>query len=292
MKNWMLRGAGLIAMSTSLLACVGMEDDLAAETGDVVSETDAVDEGDLAAAAGDVSEKAVAPKLVPLVVELWQDFNYTGDVRYVIKQEAYFGNSVGCTPGLGFENTVSSVRVRKGPDYDAYVAQNSGRKPYVMLYQDALFNGRRLALDIGGYPDLRLLDFENKATSIALDVSTLPPADLREPTHGAATHGPISVILEAHTEPLSSRCTRNNQKMTILRSKSNIDRDFGSAFNDKISSIDLVPGTSYDVTNKVTLHFDPNFAGYRHGFYQDVTQIADFRDLGIDNEISSIAIEF
>ena len=290
MKNWMFRGAGLIAMSTSLLACVGMEDDMVADTDDLAAEADAVAaETDELLADDSVSEKAVTPKLVPLVVELYQDFNYTGDVRYVYRQEGYLGNSVGCSPGLGFADTVSSVKVRKGPDFEEW--QERWGTPYVYLFQDDLYRGRRLALTIGGYPDLRDLDFENKASSVEIPSLSLPPADLREPSINVAPHGPVSVIIEAHTEPQHLRCSRPNQKMTILRSQSDISRDFGAAFQDKISSIDIIRGTSFDATNKLTLYVNANYSGYKYGVYHDSASLPDLRDLDIDNAISSIILE-
>jgi hypothetical protein len=259
-----------------------MEDDLAADLDDVAAETEQV-------AADGVSEKAVTPTLVPLVVELWQDFNYSGDVRYVIRQEGRLGHGSGCTPGLAFGDVVSSVKVRKGPDFDEWKARWG--TPYVYLYQDDLFHGRRLALTVGGYPDLRDLDFENVASSISLPSLSQPPADVREPHAIYGEQGPVSVILEAHTEPQNLRCVNRNYKMTILGNQVNIDRDFGAAFNDKISSIDVLRGTNFDASNKVTLYVDSVYRGYKYGFYHDVERLADLRDLDIDNAISSIRLE-
>ena len=279
MKTWMLRSASLIAMSTSLLACVGVEDDMAAETDDV------------AAVGDEVSEKAAGPTLLPLVVELYQDMDYGGDRRHVIRQEGMLGHGDGCTPGLWFGDVVSSVKVRKGPDYDAWVAQNSGRRPYVYLYQDDLYRGRRLALTIGGYPDLRDLDFENVASSISIQGSTLPPADLREPTRSAPAHPPVSVILEAHTEPQNLRCIKRNYKMTLLGTAMFIDRFYGSAFHDKLSSIDVLRGTNFDPTKRFTLCVNEACDGYQHGFYHDTSLVPDLRDLSIDNAVSAILVE-
>ena len=274
MKNTNLRGAVVLAMSATLLACTDMQDDLAIE--------------DEAVATLDDDE----PTLMPLMVQLYQDVNYRGDVRRAYKSEPMLGHGQGCTPGLWFGDVVSSVMVHRGPDYGVWRAKHGGKEPYVYLHQDNLYRGRRLALTIGGYPDLRDLDFENVASSMSIEPEALPPADLREPTEDAWWPvSPFSVILEAHTEPYSLRCSNPNYKMTIVGIVEDIGRDYGAAFNDKISSIDIVRGSNYDPYKIFTLYDDPGYSSYRHQFLHGYANLEDLRDRGRDNKISSVTIQ-
>jgi hypothetical protein len=288
MKNWMLRGIGMMAMSTSLLACVGMEDDLALETDESVTES----EDGTMETEKDLTAASVVERLVPLVVELYEDVNYGGDRRNVIDDESMLGQGAGCTAGLAFGNVVSSVKVRKGPDYATWVAAHGGAKPYVYLYENNSFDGRRLALGIGGYPDLRTLSFHDKASSIAIVTTAQPPADLNVAPQTAATFGAISVILEAHTSIVSKRCTEDDYKLTLLRSAWDISRDYGSTFNDRISSIDVIPGSSFDESKELTLYVHSQYQGFHDGFYHGDGSITDLRDYGLDNVISSIWLQF
>jgi hypothetical protein len=288
MKNWMLRGIGLMAMSTSLLACVGMEDDLALETDELATEAE---EGTMTTEK-DLTAAAAARRQVPLVVELYQDANYGGDRRTVIGDESMLGHGSGCTAGLWFGDVVSSVKVRKGPDYAAWVASNGGAKPYVYLYENNGFGGRRVALDVGGYPDLGTLSFADKASSIAIVTTAQPPADLNQAPRTAPDFGRISVILEAHTSITSKRCNEANYKMTLLRSAWDIARDYGAAFNDKISSIDVIPGTSFDGNKELTLFVNSQYQGFHDGFYHGHGAINDLRVYGLNDVISSVQLQF
>ena len=289
MKNVMIRAFGLMAISTSLLACVGAD-------GEVATEEELVSDGsELTLDEKAFTAAAVTPKLVPLVVQLYQDFNYGGDFRKVIENEKVLGLGSGCFSGLGFENATSSVHVRKGPDYDAWVASHDGAKPYVYLFEHNSFGGRRVALEVGGYPDLRQLGFENLASSVQIVTAAQPPADLNDSHETAPDNGRISVILQAYTEPFSIFCGPDKpagHKMTILRSEWDIGRDYGSAFQDKISRIDIIPGTAYDPTKTFTVYEDEHYQGFHDGFYHSIRRLADLRDYGLDNQISSIHLEY
>jgi hypothetical protein len=274
-----IRGAVALAMATPLLACADLPDD-------------AVVEDEAVAVAAQDADDEEEPTLIPLVVTLYQHPDFYGEHRLAYKSEAYLGHGQECVPGLGFDDTVSSVRVRKGPDYDEWRRRHDNQAPYVYLHQDHLYRGRRIALTMGGYPDLRDLYFENMASSLTIQPEPQRPANLREPTDRMIHEvDPVSIILEAHTEPRHLRCSGHDEKMTLIWSTPNIGRAYGSAFDDKLSSIDILRASAFDPNLTFVLYGDPDYSYVRQrGFYHDSQSIDDLGDRTIDNMVSSILI--
>jgi hypothetical protein len=278
MTNQTIRGALALAMATSLLACAELPDDVAVE--------------DEAVATAAQDKSADQPTLIPLVVTLYEHPNYEGYRRDAYENEPFVGRGEGCSPGLGFENVTTSVQVRRGPDYDRWMREHGGHKPYVYLHQDDLYRGRRIALTVGGYPDLRDLYFDNQVSSLSIQPESMPPANLREPAETVRLVDPVSIILEAHTEPSHLRCSGNDEKMTLIWGNFYIRAFYGPAFDNRFSSIDILRGTRFDPNMVFWLYDDLHDEGSRRrGFYHDEPSIPDLRDYHLDDQISAIGIQ-
>lgn len=159
------------------------------------------------------------PVVVPrLIVELFQHTNFRGRRGYVIEPVRF-------TRDIGFQDNISSVRVYKGPNY------TSSPNYKVLLHQHQDFQGRKLPLGPGVYPNLHEItyNFGDIVSSISFG-STL---DVVGPEWG--------------TTPLIVECYQDvefrGRKLTVLRDVANLrDAQGRTWFEDRISSIRILKG--------------------------------------------------
>jgi hypothetical protein len=290
MNKLFVRTLSALALATSLTACAADEDMSEADKEALIREGEAeytrvtarnVDESASLAAA------AANPAVVPLVVEVYQHSNFTGNRRNIVFDEPRFANSVGCQRGLNFENVVTSVMVRKGPDYATFKAAHG--EPYAVLYEHPSFQGRRLILTVGGYSNLVDESFENltsslKFTTVGIDVRD---PDVTNPTPMA----PLTAIIEAHTAAVEDRCQVQDYVLTIVRTSGDIKRDFGNTFNDTLSWVEIIPARGFNPDSVITVFEHNEFTGHHDGWrFND--RFTHLENLGLEDDVSSFRRDF
>ncbi|MBI1910067.1 MAG: hypothetical protein HYS22_07860 [Deltaproteobacteria bacterium] len=88
---------------------------------------------------------------IPIILYLYQDKNYSGDIVRII-------HDIGNLDDMDFNNRASSAKVRKGPDFNDHAKVKVWEsKNYKDGYQFLKVNGRAR----GNYPDLSTINFKN-----------------------------------------------------------------------------------------------------------------------------------
>jgi len=164
------------------------------------------------------------PIQVPLVVALWEHTQYHGRKRLVVED-------TGDLAAEGFNDTTSSIGVHPGPDYAAWKAAHGGKEPTVGFFQNLNFGGPCLILTAGGYPNIHTLyNFGDIISSVKFNVS--PP--------GAHIIAPLPLIVEIY-----KNANFTGGHITIVENSVNIPQDFGSDFNDVITSVRVKQGPNF-----------------------------------------------
>ena len=90
-----------------------------------------------------------------LIIEVFEHLNFGGRRGYVIKPVSF-------TKEIGFQDNISSVKVYKGPGF------NTSPNQKAVLYEHWQFQGKKLVLGPGFYPNLHdmIYDFKDNISSI------------------------------------------------------------------------------------------------------------------------------
>jgi hypothetical protein len=289
-KQTSLRILTAVALSSSLPACT--TDDLA-----IVDEEEAiVRDGEAefsAVTARNVDSGASLataidnPLIVPLVVELYDDPGFRGPRRNIVVDEPRFADSGACQRHIRFENVTSAVIVREGPDYATFKAVHG--EPYAVLYEHAGFQGRRLVLGVGGYSDLVRNNFENLASSLKFTTSAL--AVVTPDVSSVTPMRPLTAVIEGHMPPKERLCREPDNVLTIVRTSGDLGRDFGPAWNDTLSYLEIIPTGTFSPSGQLTVYEHDEFGGHADGWRFDQLEI-HLDQVGLDNEVSSYRRSF
>ena len=157
---------------------------------------------------------ALTPRLV---VEVFEHVNYQGRKATII-------DSVSNTEGVGVQDVISSIRIYKGPSF------NASPNYKAIFHETANYQGRRLVLGPGFYPNIH--DIPYNFGDIISSISFSPAANPTPPDYGA-----IPVIIEAFQD-----LDFHGQTSIIMRDVSNL-RDIG--MDDAISSLRIQRGPNF-----------------------------------------------
>ena len=177
---------------------------------------------------------------IPLVVVLWEHYNFVGRRRTIIQD----------TPNLylqGFNDVVSSVVVHPGPNYDAWKAAHAGKEPTVGLYEHFYYGGAVLTLTVGEYRNIfALANFNDILSSIRFN--PVPPIP--------GTFQPIRVVAEIFADPNFS-----GFRAVIVENVGHLQNYAGDLFNDAITSIKVYEGPNFQLGDQAHFYPHPDYQG-------------------------------
>ncbi len=159
----------------------------------------------------------LAPLRPRLVVEIFRDPYFRGPRGIVI-------DNVPFTQSIGFQDTISSVRVYRGPGY----ATSPNYK--VIFHEHRDYRGRQLVLGPGYYPDLH--DIAYDFGDIISSISFGPALVTTGPDYGT-----IPLIVEVY-----QHVNFQGRKVTVLRDISHTEQ---IGLHDAISSIRVFRGPNF-----------------------------------------------
>ena len=176
---------------------------------------------------------ALTPRLV---VEVFEHVNYQGRKATII-------DSVSNTGDVGVHDVISSIRIYKGPGF------NASPNYKAIFHETANYQGRRLVLGPGFYPNIH--DIPYNFGDIISSISFSPAANATPPDYGS-----IPVIIEAFQD-----LDFHGQTSIIMRDVSNL-REIG--MDDAISSLRIQRGPNFPFGGCHVVFYDqPNFEGRR-----------------------------
>ncbi len=179
------------------------------------------------------------PFVVPrLIVEIFDQPYFRGRRGLVYEPVRYTGY-------IGFQDNISSVRIYKGPNY----ASSPNYK--VILHEHIDFQGKRLALGPGFYPNLHDMTygFGNVVSSINFGSSL----EVAGPEWGT-----VPLVVECY-----EHINFQGLRAIVLRDIPNLrDAQGGTWFEDRISSLRIFKGPNCPPTGaRVIFYEHPNFEG-------------------------------
>jgi hypothetical protein len=177
---------------------------------------------------------------IPLVVALWEHVGFGGRKRLVVED----------TPNLvlqAFNDKTSAIGVHPGPDYVAWKNAHGGKEPTVGFYEHINYGGALLTLTTGAYANIHLL--HNYGDTISSVKFNPVPA-------GAGTIGPIPLVVEIY-----EHANFTGRRAVVVEDSSNVITDFGSDFNDIVSSVRVKEGPGFVAGKQAQLFRDINFLG-------------------------------
>jgi len=178
--------------------------------------------------------------MIPLVVALWENTNFGGRKRLLVDDTPILSL-------LAFNDTTSAVGVHPGPDYAAWKAAHGGKEPTVGLYENVNFGGAALILTTGAYASIhRLFNFGDAVSSVRFN----------PPPPSAAAITPIPLIVE-----LFQHDNFNGNRLVVVEDSASLSGDFGSEFNDVVTSVRVTSGPNFVAGKVAQLFRDANFGG-------------------------------
>jgi regulation of enolase protein 1 (concanavalin A-like superfamily) len=163
-----------------------------------------------------------------LVVEVYRDPNFEGPSGIVIENVPFTGN-------IGFQDSISSVKVYRGPGYA------SSPNYVVTLHEHRDYRGRQLVLGPGYYANLH--DIAYDFGDIISSISFGPALVTTGPDFGT-----IPLIVEVYQDP-----DFRGEKATVLRDVSHTD-DIG--LHDAISSIRVFRGPDFPLSGCKAIFYE------------------------------------
>ena len=170
----------------------------------------------------------LAPMRPRLVVEIFRDPYFRGPRGLVIANVPFTGD-------IGFQDTISSVRVFRGPGY------STSPNYKVLFHEHRDYRGRQLVLGAGYYPSLHDIayDFGDIISSISFGPSLV--------TTGP-DYGTIPLIVEVY-----QHVDFKGKKVTILRDVSHTNQ---IGLHDAISSIRVFRGPNFPLSGCKAIFYE------------------------------------
>ena len=228
---------------------------------------------------------------IPLVVALWEKPHYGGRKIAIIGDEPNLGPGWArdgrCQYGLDFDDTASSIGVHPGPDYEAWKARHGGAEPHVFLRTERDFGGRVIALEAGGYSDLRTLALDDAVSSVQFGQDAF---DVAPPAHAVHAIHDLAVVLRLHTAPRGAGCARADNVLTVLLPSETIAADYGAGFDDAAAWIEVLKGPDYDPSKTFSVYADRWYGGDGAHFLDSVDAV-DLAAHGLAGRVSSIRMQ-
>ncbi len=159
-----------------------------------------------------------------LIAKIFQHADYGGQYRWITRDVANFVNDI------GFNDTVSSIRVFCGNDYE--------EGDTIRFHEHVGFGGGYLDLGPGFYPNIHIQPF-----SFGDKISS---ADIRR---GVDNDRQITVFLMVR---IYKHINFRGQYRDLIRSESNLNN---VGFNDTVSSIRVFRGEDYNVEDPFVCDF-------------------------------------
>ena len=205
-----------------------------------------------------------------LIAEVFEHLNFGGRRGYVIKP-------IVSTTDIGFQDNISSVKVYKGPGFDASPNYK------LILHEHWNFQGRQLVLGPGFYPNIHDMIYNFKDTISSISFGSV----LR-------TSGP-----EWGTVPLIVECYEHaefsGRNITVLR---DVSHTGSLGLHDSISSVRIIKGPDFPAQGaEVTFFEHVDFEGSKLTIRMEATdrkkEIPNFHYLPqkFNDVVSSIKIE-
>ena len=204
--------------------------------------------------------------MVPLVAALWENANFGGRKRLLVDDTSNLATQV-------FSDRTSAIGVHPGPDYAAWKAAHGNREPTITFYENVGYGGAALRLTTGAYANIHsLYNFGDRISSVRFNAA---PEAVNPISN-------IPLIVE-----LYSNANFTGNRLIVVENSSNVINDFGSEFNDVVSSVRVRQGPSFTPEKVAQLFRDPNYLGGKidlapgnyanigasHGFNDVVTSI-------------------
>lgn len=204
---------------------------------------------------------------IPLVLVLWDDFNFAGRRRYFVND----------TPSLSqyeFDNATKSFGVHPGPDYESWKAAHGGQEPRVTLYEHDNKGGASASFTAGAYPNWPALK-NFLISSVAFNADAGLPKQI----------APIPLIVE-----LFQDINFGGKSVVIVENIAEISRYLGQEWHDRTSSARIRRGPNYTNGSFARLFRNPNDP---RGLHIDLG-VGDYPDLGrsnnFENDLDAIEI--
>ncbi len=199
---------------------------------------------------------------IPLVVALWEHTGFGGRKRLLVEN----------TPNLlaqVFNDKTSAVGIHPGPDYAAWKAAHGGQEPVVGLYEHINYGGAVLRLTVGTYSNLHLLhSFGDAISSVRFN----------PPSPSAHTIAPIPLVVE-----LYEHINFQGNRLVVIEDSASLPADFGSEFNDVVSSVRVKQGPNFAAGKHAELFRDINYLGGKidlpPGDYPNIPASHGFNDV-------------
>src|SRR5262249_30826046 len=168
-----------------------------------------------------------------------------------------------------FNDKTSAIGVHPGPDYAAWKTAHGGREPTVGLYEDINFGGAALILTNGAYANIHLLyNFGDQISSVRFN----------PPSGSAGTISPIPLVVE-----LYENANFTGNRLVVVEDSANVILDFGSEFNDVVTSVRVKQGPNYAPGKQAQLFRDITYLGGKidlpPGDYPDIGASHGFNDV-------------
>ncbi len=176
---------------------------------------------------------ALAPRLV---VEVFEHIHYQGRRATII-------DSVATTSDIGVHDIISSVKVYKGPGF------NASPNYKAIFYEDVNYQGRKLVLPPGYYPSIHEIPYN--FGDVISSVGFSPAAQTTPPDYGA-----IPIVIEAFRD-----LDFQGQKSVIMCDISDL-KEIG--MDNVISSLRIQRGPNFPFSGcQAIFYAQPNFEGRR-----------------------------
>ena len=152
-----------------------------------------------------------------LIIEVFEHLNFGGRRGYVIKPVSF-------TKEIGFQDNISSVKVYKGPGF------NTSPNQKAVLYEHWQFQGKKLVLGPGFYPNLHDMIYDFKDNISSINFASI-----------SQTSGP-----DWGTVPLILECYEHSEfrgrNITVLR---DVPHTGALGLHDSISSVRILKGPDF-----------------------------------------------
>jgi len=154
-----------------------------------------------------------------------------------------------------FDLVTSSIRLHKGPDYDAVTA-SQGFEPTAGFYAASNYYGDCLVLGEGEYQHIfRLFNFDNAIALVKFNPTKERfPKSVRKP----ATFSSIPLVVELYKD---ANFNLYGKMVAVIENIPDLGYYLGSEWNDSITSVKVKRGPNYVAGKKVELHRDVNYTG-------------------------------
>lgn len=204
---------------------------------------------------------------IPLVVALWEHA-FSGRKRLFVENASNLEVNA-------FNDKVSSIGIHPGPDYAAWMAAHGGKEPTVGFYEHPNYGGAVIVLTKGVYPNIETVyNFNDRISSLKFQ----PVPAYVNPI------SPIKVVVQLYEHPnYTGKC------LVVVENSPNISLQFGSEFNDVVSSVIVKPGPNFTAGDMAHLYRDNDYKGggidLKPERYPNI-----FVSHGFDNVVSSIEV--